>query len=224
MLIRILAIAVVWLCCCIGYAEEAVEIPLSEAWGLNFRETKQAAHLERESNAKDEYRPPTYEERSQRLINSMTYQIHRALGDRSRTEMRPGFAVTGEGREALEQVHAILVKGKTSQDRFPQGIKISAVFFTRRIGSMHLMKIERVGNTITINYCREPTASHPIVSPKVAMIPLGKLAPGKYRVNILGFSKKPDSPKSSCEPITEDRIKNQVCQPYEFEIVESASE
>jgi hypothetical protein len=217
---RVAILLAFFLCCSVSHAKEVVEIPLNEVWVANM-----SSHHMPESKKLVKLEPEHYG-RQGGYLDSMMYRIARTLSreKRSDTPMRPGFAVLGEGREALEQIHAILVKGETSQDRFPQGTKISAVFFTRQIGSMHLLKIERGGNTFTINYCREPTASNPAISPKVAIIPLGKLAPGKYRVNILGFSKKPDSPKSSCEPITEDRIKNQVCQPYEFEIVESASE
>jgi hypothetical protein len=105
---RIAILLVLVLGCSIGRAEEAVEIPLSEVWGLNFLETKPMAELERELSV----RPLSYEERSKRRINSMTYQIHRALKDVPRTEMLRGFAVHGEGRESLESVHTILVKGK----------------------------------------------------------------------------------------------------------------
>jgi hypothetical protein len=211
---RIAILLALFLGCSVSYAEDSVEIPLSEVWSIGFRETKQAAHLEPEFFGRREDRQGSH-------FNSMIFQISRTLSreKHSDTAMRSGFAVLGEGREALEQIYAILVKGKTYQERFPQSSNVSAVFLTRQIGFMHLTKIERVGSIFTINYCREPTASNPIISPKVAIIPLGELAPGTYRVEILGYSKKPDSPKSPCELITEEGIKNQVCKSFEFEVV-----
>jgi hypothetical protein len=175
-------------------------------------QTKKVPHLEPEYFGKRENRrgPST---------DSMTYQLLRALDDLSRTDMEPGFVVDGEGRKALENTFAILVQGQTARNSFEEGNEISAVLFTRVIGYMHLMQIEKTGSTITISYCLEPTAGNPIVSPKIALIPLGKLPSGEYQVEMAGFTKKPDDRKSDCEPIPDDRMKKLICQPFEFTIM-----
>ena len=205
-------------CCSTGYAEEAEEIPLSEVWTANIAitspdmvVTKQLVKLELEHSGRQD--GPS---------DSMVSQITRTLAKDRRydTPMRQGFAVDGEGREALEKMHAILVNDQSPPNRFPQGHDTWAVFFTRQTGYLHLMRIEVAGNVITIEYCREPTNSNAIVSAKVAMIPLGKLRSGKYQVRIVGFSKKPDSQKSRCEPIRDEHMKKQVCQSFEFSIFE----
>jgi hypothetical protein len=201
--------------CSVSYAEE---ILLSEVWTANIAitspdmvETKPLIKLERE-----------HSRRRGGYLDSMIFQITQTLtrDQRYDTPMRQGFAVDGDGREALEEMHAILVNGQNPPDRFPQGHDTWAVFFTRQTGYLHLMRAELAGNVITIEYCREPTNSNAIVSAKVAMIPLGKLPSGRYQVTIVGFSKKPDSQKSKCEPIRDEHMKKQVCQSFEFSIFE----
>jgi hypothetical protein len=220
MVSRILTFLAVALGCSISYAEEAVEIPLSEVWTANMASrhmlmTKKLTTLD-----------PEYSSHQGSYLNSRMFQITQTLsrGDPNDTTMRPGFAILSEKREVLEQVHAALVEGQTPQVEFLQGNNISVVFFTRQIGYMHLMRIERLKGTITIEYCLEPVGSLPHLSPKVAIIPLGKLPPGEYHVKMLGFSKKPDDRKSACEPISDDLMKKLICQPFEFTIVEEADE
>lgn len=217
MVIRVSALLALFFYCSLSYAEKAVEIPLNEVWAnMSSRymlAAKQLAKLEPEYFGRRENRRGPF-------TDSMTNQIQKALSAEfpPKSIMKPGLVVMGKGREALEYTYAVLVKGQPTQDKFPKGSEISAVFFTRVIGYMHLMQIQRVGNTITISYCLEPTASNAIVSAKIAIIPLGKLPPGEYRVNIRGFSKEPDDRNSDCESIPDDRMKKLICQPFEFSI------
>ena len=92
-------------CCSVSVAEEAVEIPLSEVWGMNLLETKPVAQLDPERHGKQNEKPLSPEEIAVRQINSLTYQIHRSLADKSPDvrSILPGFAVLGKRWEALEE-------------------------------------------------------------------------------------------------------------------------
>ncbi len=211
------------LCCSISAAKEAVEIPLSEVWGMNLPGMKPVAHLEPESHGK-QGETLSDEERGQRRINSMTYQLIRALSPDLRNEIPilPGFAVLGKGREALENAHAVLVKDQPIQNSFPEDRVVSAIFFAQVIYRLHLTRVERIGNSITIEYCLAPEASRNIVSPKLAIIPLGKLQPGKFQVNIVGFTKTRGYPQSDCKPLRDKKIEQLVCQPFEFSVLDNS--
>lgn len=127
----------------------------------------------------------------------------------------PGAAVRGEGLEALREVYRLRVR-KEAEGRLTNDHSISVFFFTSSLGmSIRLVSAERDGATITVSYQflpNEQLAS----SRHFALIPLGKLQPGKYRVR---FDRTPMAEKYrklGFKDPTPEAMANLICDSFSF--------
>jgi hypothetical protein len=158
--------------------------------------------------------------RRRRYRESFTFQIRQNLGsDESGVSARPGFAVLGNGKEALREAHAVLVNGKKPRKEFSAGSEISLVFFSKVFDYyVHLDKVEQRDSKITINYFFVPHRGNG--SAHFALIPLSEMPTGEVRVNLvrspLTEAKATEAnvfppPDSTLDPIV-------VCRPFSFEV------
>ena len=181
---------------CATSVDTTVTIPLENIWGChrNLRDLEPEFFLKRDTPEKRaEYSTP---EKLQEILDkaeqSLTLPIERAMQKQVLNQKKsddpddwlpaPGFAVVGRDREALKEVHSVVVLGNKPLHKFTHADEISIVFFALRANGLRLFKAERTGNKISIFYGFVFTGS--LVSKwNISMIPVGKLPPGAYEVD-----------------------------------------
>ncbi len=130
-----------------------------------------------------------------------------------------GFAVVGTGNAALRNAHAVLVKKQQPRQSFSADAEISVVFFSHSFDQyVHLDNVERRDKTIKIAYRFVPHETKQMTA-HFALIPLGKLPVGKYRVDFVRLpleQKYVDTGFRSVDSQWNNRV---VCLPFSFEIV-----
>lgn len=194
-------------------AAQAEEILLKSIWAANMPDARNIRELE----------PRT--EGDNREFGPLMYTIYRTMqGGRSgkswgRPDAGPGFPVPGTGIAALNAVYDILVDNDERPEKVRAG-EVSIVFFARQSGAdCHLEKVEREGKVITITY-RFHARQTANVTGHLALIPLGVVDPGEYDVRLvqLPVARPANDPVKFAPPITGDRLKRTVSQPFSFEV------
>jgi hypothetical protein len=185
--------------------EKPVEIPLKEVWAANMPDTRSVSELE----------PGEAFGKSRHKFGPMTRDIFDALHMRKYVDndgkitkpAGPGFAVSGSGIEALRNAHAVFT-GKAKPAHVTGDATL--VFYSISWGVyVHLGEIERNGKEVTVGF---HFVKHPTLMPSThfALIPVGKLPVGKYRVNI--------EQEKSVHPYSADLAQRIVCKSFEFEV------
>lgn len=147
-------------------AAKPMSIPLKDIWAYRMPGTRDI----------NELASPKGEES---LVETVLKQIR---GIRSEDH---GMAVLGEGVDALRAFHRIRTEG-LSRNQIAFDAPVSLVFFTKSQGwYVHLMSVEKAENsnrfTIRYRFVPHETAES---TQHLAVIPLGKLPPGKYTVRV----------------------------------------
>jgi len=189
----------------------AEEIPLKKIWATNMPSTRNIRELE----------PRT--EGDHRKYGPLMHTIdNRLRGGRRGVsgEAGPGFAVPDTGIAALHAAYDVLVDEQTPQEVLPAG-EVSLIFYARRSGLYcYLEHVGREENVVTLKY-RFHVHRTGDVTNHFALIPLGKLSPGKYEVRMvqLKVANPPTAGKVTYRPqLDGDRVKNVVSQPFSFEV------
>jgi hypothetical protein len=132
----------------------------------------------------------------------------------------PAFAVSGTELEALRDVHAVLVKGKKSQKTFSPNSNIHVAFFSyQNRPYVHLRKVERQGNDINVHWQFVPHETEETTE-HFALIPLGKLPSGKYRVNIIRSPMPQKYVELGFRPVSDAVARRIVCGSFSFSVAE----
>jgi hypothetical protein len=184
MFIRILVITTLTLCCSIGHAEVAVEIPLSEVWALDMPGTKDVRELEPDAFGEKFWSLPA-EEQVDLQKKSLTGQITAQLKWQDGGKPKPGFAVAGTGLQALKAARDVLTEESESPSSLSAKTEITAVFSSIQSGShVRIYEVKRKNNIIEVWYRFEPhDAAYSSIH--FALIPLGKLTSGTYHVKFV---------------------------------------
>lgn len=200
MTMRLFALLVVLFCCSASHAEEVVEIPLDKIWADSMPGTQNVYGLEGTPSG-----------------NPLVAEIRKEHGSKSwEDKAGPAFAVEGTGLEALKNAHAVIV-GKQPRSTSFSG-EVSVIFFSLVGGNyVHLTKVERDQNTIKIRY---EFVSHQQkhLTRHFAIIPLGKLPKGEYKVDITaeGFEKPFANAEMRANP--DEHKLQRVSSSFEFSI------
>lgn len=144
--------------------EKPTEIPLKSIWAHRMPGTRNINELD--------------DGRAQKtLIGPLLKHIRKTWNNDH------GVAVQGEGLDALKHFYRIEVEGENIES-LPPNVPISIVFYTNLTDPyVQIRSVTRKGNQITIHYHFTPHRT--AVSPQhIALIPLGKMTPGKYDVKI----------------------------------------
>lgn len=183
---RIIIAAAILLTSCSRVEEKPVVIPISCIWGYGAAGAKSATDLDPEVLKELQKYPPSPTPRGQAIVlsetlqdRSLVYQLRQSIGTLRQSGL--GFAVSGTGEEALR--NAISTPLATPSNTIPAG-EVTLVFYALEVpGSIRILRAARLGNHVEIAYRQE--LSDVFVSSNVfALIPLGKLPPGEYRVSI----------------------------------------
>jgi hypothetical protein len=132
-----------------------------------------------------------------------------------------GFAVSGVGPAALPRVHEVLVSGKKPSSAFPSGADVSLVFFSHPARArVAIDRIEREGKIIRIHFM---LISHGLlnISSTLALIPLGQLPAGDYRVEMIRSPNERKHNQLGFPPVEANAEQRIICRPFEFSVVQS---
>ncbi len=117
--------------------------------------------------------------------NTVASQIARKFFLRSnggQAKAGPCFLVKGEGKDALVNAAKVLVDGAAFPESMPPDEKVSLVFYSYPApGYVHLKSVHRSESAVTVKY---QVVTHRTLEATAhfALIPLGNLESGKFRV------------------------------------------
>jgi len=205
--------------------ERPGEIPLKSIWANDMPGTRNIRELEPEffEEVIDGDRR-LYKNRNDRFRDSIYWHFGGALDHlQPGGEARKGFAVTGTGLDAFREADQVLNKGARPRKSFAEGKDVSIVYFSHQAGTnIYLDDVTREGNVIKVPFFPVPRGERDLPA-NYAIIPLGKLPAGKYRVQIVqvpmtqkyidaGYTQPP-------RPAIFDRV---VSKSFAFEVVKPA--
>jgi len=204
---------------------KSVEVPLKSIWANCAEGAKALTELEPELRVSldtpeeiAKYSTPEAQKALyERGRQSFVWKIEAAqLRDQSESKApRTGFAVAGVGRAALPGVYAAIVEGKERQDTFSEQDEITVVFFTRpSVAGVIIDRIEWQGNILRIHFTMVSQGELAARS-SLALIPVGKLAAGKYRVETVRSSRT-DRDQRGFPPVKAGAENEIVCRPFNF--------
>jgi hypothetical protein len=199
-------------------------IPLDQIWAYEMQGTRNIRDLEPEKYGPDTRKLPVNEQ-WKLLRESLTEQIHQSLhlelvrpGSRELKKPRPAFAVEGEGREALEQACDVMAKGQEPKTTLSSDKDISVVFFSLMCGSyVRIHDVEIRENEIKIRFCFVTHRNLGMEAP-FALIPLGKLEPGSYKIRIAEVAPETPGPGQEKGELHEDWRIDVICKDSAFTI------
>jgi hypothetical protein len=148
---------------------DAEEIPLEECWGFKMAYMRDVQKLD----------PRT------RVEDTLIIKLQNALyAHGKKVKAGPCFLVQGIEKEALTNAAKVLIDGEKPQ-RIEPGTPTSLVFYSHPApGYVFIESIDRTKNHIAIKYYVKIHLTAE-VTVHFALIPLGKLEPGKYTVDII---------------------------------------
>ncbi len=186
---------------------KTVVIPLDQIWALDMPGTRDVRSL-----------------KPKEVTWSIGSQIGWGNSSSSGSKKKiagPGFAARGTGMEALIAAHAELPEGQKPPDTFPFGSKLSVVFFSHGFNYyVHLNRVERLGNVITIRYRFVPHETKNLSS-HFAIIPVSDLQHGEVQVNIVRSPMEEKYIDGGFKPVNAEWERRVVCKSFSFSISES---
>jgi len=176
-------------------AAHAEEIPLKSIWAWNMPGTRDLKEFD-DSEAQ------------QKIIQPLLNHIRESWNNDH------GVAVQGEGLEALQHFIRIEMDGE-KPDLLSPDVPISLVFYTKHAGLfVHLHSVEQKGNRFVIRYQLVPHRER-VSTQHLALIPVGKLSPGKYVVNIEQLPMEKQYQDIGYPKRMSEQVKN-VCNSFQF--------
>jgi hypothetical protein len=169
---------------------ETVTISLDQIWANNMPGTRDIRDLEPEQRQVNLRQLPPDEQlkvKSKSLWGPIALSLTETSMSWPREGQRAkaGFAVLGSGLDALHDAYDVLAGGADPQRSFTPNDEISIVFFSYECGSLvEIQSVERHGNNIEIHY-RLVRPINKILAAHLALIPLGQLPAGEYRVETI---------------------------------------
>ena len=158
----------------------------------------------------------------EKIDESLVFEIRRSLWPipPKDKKARAGFAVGGTGREALGKVHSILVKNKPPSKSIPAHSEVSIFFFSHPDQPIvHIHRVERLGSVVNIHYGFIPNENEE-TSEYFALIPLGEVPAGKYRVNVIQSPRSQKDVDQGFQPIRKEVARRIVCNSFSFSVSE----
>ncbi len=149
-------------------------IPLKEIWALKMPGTRA---MDRTFGGNDGL---TFSSPEGPFVSEIATTLHKNPRSLVPDE---GFAVRGEGMDALREAHAVLVKGKSKPNSFHKDDKITLVFYSYSFGlSVHLVKVELRGDVLYLRYRFHH--GDPEVTNHIALIPIRNPGPGTLLIEV----------------------------------------
>jgi hypothetical protein len=187
--------------CSCAAVTELVTIPLKSIWALDMPGSRDVRALE--------------SDRAHSLVDA----IKVALSSDASPELKAlkrGFAVAGAGRNALAVTSDILTGKVRPTYKFAEDAELTIVFFSREFGSnVEIQQVAKQGTTFTIKYRFVPHKSDDSTE-HFALIPVGKLATGNYRVSVVYSGSEPARKQVVCESfefaVGAEKVSGRLCR------------
>lgn len=204
---------------------DAVTIPLDQIWAYDMPGTRDIRELEPNVSGK-RIAALSAEERDRRFNQSLVNQVASGLDYLAPLKNKlagSAFAVTDTGLSALRQAHAVLVDNTTPRHLFGSADEISIVFFSHSFGSyVRIEQVQQHGNTFDIQYRFESHLTRDM-SRHFALIPIGRLPLGTYRVKLVQLPIVGEGVVGEDRLVSADKVRHIICQSFSFSVVERMS-
>ncbi len=148
--------------------------------------------------------------------NAVLNEIRRSLKfDPKKHPTAPeGFAVRGEGLEALREAQAVLVKGEKPRTSFKDDDSISLVFFSYEFGAyVHVTSVEQRESVVQVAYRFVQHQTRELTE-HIALIPLGRMKEGTIRV-VINHQIDTSAPDRLDR---DDEIPRTVCRSFDIKV------
>jgi len=198
-------------------AIDTIHIPLGKVWAYKMPGTRDIEQIPFDDYpGKWSKGGPTAEEFRSRTIKSLRATLSSRLPDR---ETRTGEAVRlPPGGSALRAIGRSVVGKSPLRNLLVEGGETTILFFSHPCNYfVHLQRVTRRGNVIHIAYQFVPHKS-PLPTVHFALIPLGKLPPGDYQVEISQIPLDQQYIDGGFLPVTDAMAKRLVCRSFSFRI------
>jgi hypothetical protein len=190
-----------------------ITVPLDQMWAYQMPGTGDIEKLNKSVPA---------DELDMRLMHAvLELSFERAARSKFSNAPRPGFAVAGNGRSALHAAIAVFLDWGARRVKFSSEDEITIVFFSEFISRypVQIREVERKDNRIEVQYELVPDinwSSHI----NLALIPLGKLPAGEYRIELRQLPRKlkPVEVKLGFQELDKEWSRNFLCKPFSFKV------
>jgi hypothetical protein len=212
-------------CSAEGTDSQCVTIPLDRIWALEMPGSRDIRQLEPEVFGKSVNELPVQvrEQRiSDSLINKITSVLEREPGvehiQPEKAIPRNGFAVEGNGKDALRAAYDVLAEKGEPQKSFSPNGDITLVFFTYPAGCLiELHQVDHRNKLIQLRY-RFVSTGLSMSTEQLTLIPLGRLSAGEYRVEMIQTPMRGKFISAGEGQIRPDWEKRIICRPLSFSV------
>jgi len=196
-------------------SNEADIIPLKKIWAWDMPGTTSIRTLE-PKHFGDVLKGKSSAEQVRLQDSSVISKTLVPLAKFNNAQCGPGFAVKGTGAEALTNARAILSGGEKPSTSFMPRDDVSLVFFSRLFGAyVHITEVKQATNRVEIRYRFEPHIDTELTV-NFALIPLGKLQPGKVDVDVIRIPHDKKYDAMSVTPVSQEMESRIVCKSFQF--------
>lgn len=187
------------------------EIPLDKIWGYNLPGTRDIRELEPKRDVRN---MPRKEYVWGSFVNRISSRLTK--WPKKGEKARPAFVVKGTGKDALKNADEVFLNAKAPMQSMPADTELSLVFFVHVTGwEVRIASVEKAAGQIRLKYQCVTSPQQTSGYTRFALIPLGKLRPGKVEVTIEQLPTADDQGKPA-RPVQEpDRM---VCNSFSFTV------
>ncbi len=208
----IIALAISSVCCA---DEKQTIIPLKEIWAWDMPGTISIRTLE-PKHFGEVLKGKSSAEQVRLQDSSVICKTLTPLARFNNAQCGPGFAVKGTGAEALTNASAILAGGEEPSTSFTPRDDVSLVFFSRLFGAyVHIAEVKKTANRVEIRYRFEPHIDTELTV-NFALIPLGKIQPGKIHVDVIRVPHDKKFDAMGVMPVSQEMESRIVCKSFQF--------
>jgi hypothetical protein len=211
MLSKTICIALLW--CNVGLAQE---ISLEDMWAWHMPGTNDVCSLEPTVFGEWIKKLPD-DKRNKIESESLVNQIQIGLGHHSPADPAlSGFVVPGTGAAALSEAYQVLCKEQKPKESFPSGHELSLIFFSHSFGKyVELLHADRDNDVIHVTY-RFVSHADMNLTTHFAIIPLGTLPTGTFKVDIIQAPQEGLDAKG----VSNEEASHFISRPFSFTVTQ----
>jgi hypothetical protein len=192
--------------------DKSQTIPLDKIWAYEMPGTRDIRDLDVAQK----------EQQGLSLLNSIGVSSFRRAERMGFKEIaRPGFVVSGSGRSALRAASAVFIDGVKPRERFSPDDEITIVFFSEPFSKyrVRIKQVKQTAKEVEFLYQLEPSIEGRNFT-NFALIPLGKLPAGTYRVEMRQSPHEltPVEKMYRFKSLDEEWSRNFLCKPFCFTV------
>jgi len=198
-------------------------IPISKVWAYGMSGTRDVRELERRRYEPKEslLTPKKTEVDNSNSLVSQILSVLPYLPVEKPERPRAGFAVHGKRRAVLHGAHGVLAARGTPFSRFANDSDINVVFFSHAAGVQTQLKRIELRNCNVKVFYKFVNRNIRIITNSFALIPLGKLPQGTYKVEMIQEpDKKAKNAYERLVHLDSEKVSRIVCDPFTFVVEE----